>query len=61
MTESQAEQWAKKLATQLVKDSPEDIIGGLARLVLMKEEFKDERLYRSILRTMAAALLAKVV
>jgi hypothetical protein len=54
MTDTQAEAFA-------AQDTPEQIVGGLASLILMRDEFKSERVYLALFRTMAAALLKKVI
>lgn len=51
---------AEKLRLQLARDSPEEIIKGLYRLVLTQEDFKSPELYRSIMKVMADALSAKL-
>lgn len=61
MTDAEAAHFAEQLEAKLVNDSPEEIIGGLARLVLMREEFKSPEIYRAVMRTMAVKLAAKLL
>lgn len=59
MTTEQLESWADRLTKQLVSDTPEGIVRGMAQLVLMKDQFKAPLLYFSLLKTMAGTLILK--
>jgi hypothetical protein len=60
---SDPELLAKKLEEKLDSDSPEDIVTGMAHLVLMKDkDFRGkEKLYTTLLTAMAGKLYLKLM
>jgi hypothetical protein len=55
------EQWIERFTYRMEHDTPEQLVAGLAELVLRKDSFQNHQLYRKIFAVIAGKLYLKLL